>query len=170
MSSYQLGKEMIKAIIKRDLPKGSTALDVGACDGAYFELLHDHLVIDAVEVWEPNVNQYNLKGRYRDVFIKDIRDFTYDHYDLVIFGDIIEHMSVEDAQKVLEYAKQHSEEIVVAVPYNYKQGAIYGNPYERHIQDDLTEEIFLERYKGFIVSVPYYNYGYFVWRRKSVLN
>lgn len=166
MSSYLMGKEMIRDIIRRDLPKGSTALDVGACDGAYFELLHDHLIMDAVEVWAPNVEQYNLTGRYREVFVKNIKDVSYDYYDLVIFGDVIEHMTVEDAQSVLEYAKQHSREIIVAVPYQYKQGALYGNPFERHIQDDLTEDVFLERYKGFTVSIPYFNYGYFVWRKK----
>lgn len=168
MSSYLMGKEMIKDIIKRDLPKGSTCLDVGACDGAYFELLHDHLIMDACEVWEPNVERWNLKGRYNEVFVKNIKDVFYNHYDLVIFGDIIEHMTVEDAQKVLEYAKEHSNEVIVAVPYQYKQDAIYGNPYERHIQDDLTEEIFLKRYVGFKVSIPYFNYGYFVWRKSEL--
>lgn len=167
MSSYQLGKEMIKHIIKRDLPKWATCLDVGACDGTYWDLLHDHLVMDAVEVWEPNIKNYNLKGKYRMVLNEDIRELKYIHYDLIIFGDVIEHMKTEEAQRVLEYAKEHSDEIMVAVPYRYKQDAIYGNPYEKHIQDDLTEEIFLDRYKDFRVAVPYFNYGYFIWRKSE---
>ena len=165
MSSYQYGKDMIKHILERDLPKGSTALDVGACEGTYLELLKNHFIMDAVEVWKPNIDKWNLNGRYREVFYKDICAFDYEHYDLVIFGDIIEHLTVEAAQDVIEYAKSHSEEIVVAVPYQYKQGMLYGNPYEKHIQDDLTEEIFMERYKGFTLEVPFYNYGYFVWRK-----
>lgn len=166
MSSYQKGKPEIKWFIVSHLPKGAECLDVGACDGEYYNLLGDYLVMDAVEVWEPNVKQYHLMDKYRDVYVKNIKDVFYNHYDLVIFGDIIEHLTVEDAQKVIEYAKEHSDMVIVAVPYRFEQDALYGNPYERHIQDDLTEDIFMERYKGFTLQVPYFNYGYFVWERK----
>lgn len=166
MSSYKKGKPEIKWYIVSHLPKGAECLDVGACDGEYYNLLGDYLVMDAVEVWEPNVKQYHLMDKYRDVYVKNIKDIFYNHYDLVIFGDIIEHLTVEDAQKVIEYAKEHSDMVIVAVPYRFEQDALYGNPYERHIQDDLTEDIFMERYKGFTLQVPYFNYGYFVWERK----
>lgn len=166
MSSYQKGKPEIKWFIVSHLPKGAECLDVGACDGEYYNLLGDYLVMDAVEVWEPNVKQYHLMDKYRDVYVKNIKDVFYNHYDLVIFGDIIEHLTVEDAQKVIEYAKEHSDMVIVAVPYRFEQDALYGNPYERHIQDDLTEDIFMERYKGFTLQVPYFNYGYFVWEKK----
>ena len=148
MSSYKKGKPEIKWYIVTHLPKGAECLDVGACDGEYAELLGDHLIMDAVEVWEPNIRTHNLN-------------------DLVIFGDILEHLPVKEAQEVIEYAKEHSDMIVAAVPYKFPQDEIYGNPYERHIQDDLTEDVFMERYKGFTLQVPYYNYGYFVWQRKE---
>lgn len=165
MSSYKFGKPEIKWYIVRHLPKGAECLDVGACDGEYANLLGEYLTMDAVEVWEPNIKDHKLKDKYRMVVCEDIRDFKYIHYDLVIFGDVIEHMTVEEAQAVIEYAKEHSDMIIVAVPYRFKQDALYGNPYERHIQDDLTEDLFMERYKGFICEIPYYNYGYFVWRK-----
>ena len=166
MSSYKKGKPEIKWYIVTHLPKGAECLDVGACDGEYAELLGDHLIMDAVEVWEPNIRTHNLKKKYRMVINDDICNVKYIHYDLVIFGDILEHLPVKEAQEVIEYAKEHSDMIVAAVPYKFPQDEIYGNPYERHIQDDLTEEIFMERYKGFTLQVPYYNYGYFVWQRK----
>ena len=166
MSSYKKGKPEVKWIIVKELPKGSDCLDVGACDGEYADLLGDYLTMDAVEVWEPNIRTFNLKSKYRMVIAGDIREVKYIHYDLVIFGDVIEHMSVEDAQRVIEYAKEHSDMIIVAVPYQFKQDAIYGNPYEKHIQDDLTEELFMERYKGFTLRIPYQNYGYYFWKKE----
>ena len=165
MSSYKKGKENLKWFIHVTLPKGSTALDVGACDGEYFNLLGDWLEMDACEVFAPNITKYNLSEKYRKVYLSDIKDFKYGMYDLVIFGDVIEHMTVEAAQSVLEYAKQHSKMVIVAVPYRYKQDALYGNPFERHIQDNLTEDLFMERYPGFELKIPFPNYGYWIWQK-----
>ena len=165
MSSYNKGKQELKWLIEHRLPKGSTCLDVGACDGEYFRHLGEHLYMDAVEVWQENIIRHGLDKMYHHVFEANIKDLKYEHYDIVIFGDVIEHMTVEDAQAVLEYAKAHSDYIVVAVPYRYKQGVLYGNPYEIHIQDDLTESLFVERYPGFECRFPYPNYGYWIWRK-----
>jgi hypothetical protein len=121
--------------------------------------------MDAVEVWEPNVEKYHLIDKYRAVICSPIQDWKYEHYDLVLFGDVIEHMTVEDAQAVLAYAKEHSDMVIAAVPFLFKQAAIYGNPYERHIQDDLTHNIFMERYPDFQPIVLFPNYGYYVWQK-----
>lgn len=165
MSSYRQGKPEVKFWLAQHLSNGSEVLDVGACDGVWFNILSEWYTMDAVEVWKPNIEQYRLGEKYRSVFNVKIQDFTFDHYDLVLFGDVIEHMTVEDAQKVLAYAKEHSDMVIVAVPFLFKQDAIYGNPYERHIQDDLTHNIFMERYPDFHPIVLYPNYGYYVWQK-----
>ena len=56
---------------------------------------------------------------------------------------------------------ENSSESTVAVPFFFKQGEIYGNPYERHVQDELTHSLFMERYKGFEPLVLFDNYGYY---------
>ena len=145
MGSYLAGKAEMKQWVKENFPPESTILDVGACDGCWRKLL-DGYTMDAVEAFEPNAQK--LDG-YRQVFNCDIADLEYGAYDLIIFGDVIEHMEVAKAQKVLEYAKTRCKDMIVAVPYQLRQGAIYGNPWEVHIQWDLTPEIFDERYKGF---------------------
>ena len=162
MSSYQQGKTEVKWLIARMTKKGATCLDVGACDGAYWNLLHDLLAMDAVEIFQPNIDQYNLKDKYRNVYNMDVKDLLYDHYDVVIFGDVIEHMSVENAQRTLAYAQEHADLVIVAVPYQYHQNAIYGNPWERHVQNDLTHELFMQRYQGFKLQFGYSNYGYYI--------
>lgn len=161
MSSYRMGKDQVRDYLIKTVPKDSSCLDVGACDGIWSDLLRNHLKMVAVEIFEPNIIQWKLEQKYVEVFNEDIRAFEYDHYDVIIFGDVIEHMTVEDAQSVLAYAYDRADEIIVAVPFCFKQGEIYGNPYERHVQDDLTHSLFMKRYKGFEPLVLFDNYGYY---------
>lgn len=148
MSSYTYGKAEICAWIRDRFPRDAEILDVGACDGIWRRLLPDYPAMDAVEAFHGNA--VRLEG-YREIFEADVRNFEYDHYDLIIFGDVIEHMTAKQAQKVLEYARPRCRDMIVAVPFLYVQGEIYGNPYEKHIQDDLTPELFDARYPGFEV-------------------
>ena len=148
MSSYGYGKREVCGWVLSTFPGYSEILDVGACDGNWRRLLPEFPKMDAVEAFWPNAMR--LEG-YRQVFTADIRNFEYDWYDLIIFGDVIEHMTVRQAQKVLEYAKPRCRDMIIAVPFLYKQGEIYGNPYEKHIQDDLTPEKFEQRFPGFEV-------------------
>ena len=49
--------------------KDSTILDVGPGEGTYYNLLNDYFTnMDAVEVWEPYINQYNLRNKYNNVY------------------------------------------------------------------------------------------------------
>ncbi len=162
MASYDYGKTEIVKFIKDTFKYKSSCLDVGACDGKWANLLNDYLIMDAVEIFKPNIIEWGLAARYRNVFNMDIADLEYKWYDLIIFGDVIEHMTVENARKVINYARGRCTNMIIGVPFQYPQDAIYGNPYERHIQDDLTEEIFNERYPGFtLLSKPRGNYAYF---------
>lgn len=57
-------------------------------------------------------------------------------------GDVIEHLSIEDAKTVLDRLMPLCEEIVVAVPYEYKQESYDDNIFQAHKQPDLTPQIF----------------------------
>lgn len=149
MASYDDGKRDVCEYITANFRQGSTCLDVGACDGKWCDLLGGWLTMDAVEVFEPNILYHHLDRKYHEVYACDIYDMTYDWYDLIIFGDVIEHMTVDRAQKVLRYAEQRCNDMIIGVPFMYVQPEIYGNKYEKHIQDDLTEEIFNKRYPGY---------------------
>lgn len=159
-TSYEYFKEDIRNYVKEKYPD-ATILDVGAGKGTYYDLLkYDNM--DAVEVFKPNIEKYNLENKYRRVINADIRGLEYSNYDLIIFGDIIEHLEVNEAKTVLEYAYKHSKEMIVAVPYQYKQGIVDDNEYEIHKQDDLTNEIFLERYPFMKLLIGNDIYGYYV--------
>lgn len=161
--SYEYYKEEVKDCLIAWFSPYVKVLDVGAGEGTYYNLLKEYFEnIDAVEVFKPNVEKYDLKNKYKQVFNEDIRDFKYEYYDLIIFGDVLEHMSTEDAKKVLKYALERSEMVLVAVPYCYKQGIEEENEYEIHVQDDLTKENMLERYPELGLLIGNEEYGYYV--------
>lgn len=161
MASLDIGKPEAVKWIKEHFKAGSTCLDVGACDGKWADLIGYYLRMDAVEIFEPNISKHNLKSKYQAVFNYDVREIKYQHYDLIIFGDVLEHMSVEDAQKVLAYAWDRCDDLLVAVPYCWVNRSHYGNPYEVHIQDDLTPENVRERYPGLKALYITPKYGYY---------
>jgi len=159
MGSYDYGKQKVVAWISGSFPLESSILDVGAGDGKWRQLLREYPNMDAVEAYGPNLQRLN---GYRKVFHADIRDFRFDRYDLIIFGDVLEHLRVKEAQAVLDYARPRCRDMVISVPFLYEQGAIYGNPYEVHIQDDLTPALFEERYPGFeVLCDPGHDYRYY---------
>lgn len=153
MGSYDLGKDYICNQIRNNYHISASILDVGACDGKWRELLPEYPNMDAVEAFGKNAAKLIYNGKYRNVFQADIRDFQYEWYDLIIFGDVIEHLSVAQAQRVLNYAKPRCKDMIIAVPFMYEQEEIYGNPYEVHLQPDLTMDNFKERFPGFDVML-----------------
>lgn len=161
--SYQYGKKEIVAYLNSTLPENAFILDMGAGGGTYGYYFQDkNYNIDAVELWQESIDQLNRFGWYKNIYQEDIRNFNYPRsYDLIIFGDVLEHLTIEDAQKVLKEAEKHTKAIMVAVPYNYEQGAYYGNEAERHLQPDLTYKLFNERYPGYKLMVGNEFYGYF---------
>ena len=160
--SYKIFKPEVKQWVYDNFENDITILDVGIGCGTYWDLLNGKFKnIDGVEVFKPNIDQLQGK-KYKEIFNVDIKDFKYDYYDLVIFGDILEHLTVEDAKVVLDYAFKHSKNVIVAVPYMYKQDEMYGNKYEKHIQPDLTPMNVLERYPQLKLLYGNNLYGYYV--------
>ena len=150
MGSYDFKKDVVCAWVRDCFTPQATVLDVGACDGKWRELLPEYKNMDAIEIFRPYAEK--LTG-YRSVITGDIFDYWFEWYDLIIFGDVIEHMSVEKAQAVLRYAQDRCFDLIVAVPYEYPQDEVDGNQWQKHLQPDLTPEIFAERYPELEVLV-----------------
>ena len=121
----------IQAYLFKNFPKNSTILDVGCGQGDYADLLSEHFgKFDAVEIWEPYIEQFNLKERYNNVYNVNILDFDFDYYDIIIMGDILEHLSREDAVKLIEKLKDKCKELLIVVPFYLPQETVNGNVYE----------------------------------------
>jgi len=165
--SYHYGKQEAIEFIAENTTSDSTILDVGPGVGTYADLLkkYNYKNIDAVEIYDGYVNAYNLNDKYRSVFVADIVDIDCSGYDFVILGDVLEHLTVENAHKVLSQCKN----VLVAVPYICPQGGVdfdYNghhliNPYEEHKQSDLTPLIMLTRYPDLGLVWSNHLYGYY---------
>lgn len=121
-------------------------IDVGPGEGTY-SVLGRHLVWWAwwigVEIFEPYVERFLLGQKYDQISVRDIREWTTKvPHSLVLFGDVLEHMSREDAVKVLEYFMGFASEIYVSVPIvPSPQGPCYGNENETHLHDWTFDEM-----------------------------
>lgn len=161
--SYKWGKQEVRDYLINKYNKSASILDIGAGEGTYSILLRDYFInMDAVEIFKPNIRKYKLKWKYRNVYNKDIRGFMYGMYDIIIMGDVLEHLTVKEARKVLEYALSHCKEIIVAVPYELEQDEVDGNIYEKHLQPDLTKKIMNDRYPMLKELISNDIYGYYV--------
>lgn len=167
-TSWPVGKAEMREFLLPTLKPGDKICDMGPGGGSWFNLLGPEYHWTGVEIWHETAEY--LKDIYNVVYELDLRKFDYpEDYDLVIFGDVLEHLAVPDAQAALNKARQHSNAIVVAVPYKLKQGPAYGNMAEMHLQDDLTPEIFNQRYPGFtLIRNEANRYGYYYWRKDGV--
>ena len=162
-TSYAIYKKEITDYLKRNFDKEAKILDVGAGEGTYLPFLQDYFInIEAVEVFKPNIDNFDLVHRYNKVYNADICNFKYDFYDIIIFGDIIEHLDINKAHEVLKYAYTRCKEMIVAVPYLSPQGIEEENIYEIHKQDDLTDEIMKGRYPYLKCVFKTDYYGYYI--------
>ena len=143
----EIQKVMLNHIVKNYKPATIAILDVGPGIGTFGKHLHPHFYIDCIEIFELYLYKYKLYEKYNNIMWGNIKDFTkYERYNLVIVGDVFEHMTEEDARTALDNMKKGVDEIVISLPYESQQGEECGNPYEIHIQDYLTPEIISELY------------------------
>ena len=144
-ATYDWGGLAVQGWVYSHLDLDAQILDVGAGWGKYRDLLPDYENMDAVEIWDPYVESESLAARYRQVYTMDVADM-HPHlmgiYDVVIFGDVLEHLKQQDAFDVLDRCFQ----ALVIVPFLFEQGEEQGNPYEAHLQPDLTMDVMERRY------------------------
>jgi SAM-dependent methyltransferase len=99
-------------------------LDFGPGHGKYGVLLKEYAgvsVVDAVEMWEPYVDAFNLKGIYDGVFIGNgltLPDETLAYYDCVLMGDVIEHLHKPEA---LAFIDRFPGWVVICTPIEWMQ-------------------------------------------------
>lgn len=143
-------------------------LDVGAGDGIYGgNLKGDFPKFDALEVFEPYIKEYHLEEKYRKVINKNILEFTPGWYDCIILGDVLEHIEESEAIKLISDLYVKCEEMIICIPFNSPQGEHLGNKYEIHLQPTLTNESFLEKYKGFRPFALRDDYGIYIKNNKA---
>lgn len=166
--SHTEGKKWLETEYLRLKPE--TVVDIGPGAGMYanwFRVMHKaHWT--AVEVWEPYVSEFDLDKKYDELILGDAREVELPEADLYILGDVLEHMSKDEALALIEKVKAKAKHVFVSIPIiEYHQGAIYGNPYEEHVYHWDADEMYeaLKPGNDGLLSQRYEVIGVYHWIR-----
>ena len=142
------GKIPVLKYIVENVEKNAKILDVGFGAGAYGKLLRSlyYRNIDGLDIYSDNIEEMGLDKIYDNIYIENILDFDFNYYDLIIMGDVLEHIELESAKKLLSrFTSGKCGQLIVSVPYEYEQDELYGNKHEKHLQPEMNE-IFMEKH------------------------
>jgi len=144
-------KEWIIAKVDELQPK--TILDIGVGSGMFEEavvpIIGKPFLLDGIEIWKPYIEQYSLESRYDSIYNVDVRQWDNWDYDLVVFGDVLEHMVEAEAVEVWNKARMQARNAIITIPIiHYPQGIHEGNPYEIHHEDNYNTQRVLDTFGG----------------------
>lgn len=125
-------------------------LDLGVGKGTYSRLFRkrpsklSNARWIGVEAWEPYIEQFDLRSQYHEIINKDIRLLDYPALapvDIVIAGDVLEHVTKQEAINIVDKVLQISPYMIISIPIiHYPQGPWQGNQYEIHVKDDWSHQ------------------------------
>jgi 2-polyprenyl-3-methyl-5-hydroxy-6-metoxy-1,4-benzoquinol methylase len=153
--SAEEGRDIMVSWMMTQNPK--SVLDIGVGAGTYARpwqhLTTTRPFMIGIEAWEPYVAQFDLRSKYDHLMIKDVRDLPYAAWprtDIVILGDVLEHMDRVDAIKVWTKAYAAARKAVyLSIPIVHcPQGPEHGNPFEAHVIENWNAEQVLHTFPG----------------------
>lgn len=149
----------------------ASVVDIGPGEGTYARLARD-ATPDCrwicVEAWGPYIAEYGLAELYDHAVIADVRHL--DPYtlrrdvDLVILGDVLEHMTQLEARAVLARMRDWSRHVLVSIPLaHHEQGPYHGNWLEIHREHWSGEQMRKELGPGLADAREGDVLGYYLW-------
>lgn len=133
-TSDREGKDWISSRIWSYQP--DVILDIGVGEGTYATLLRPLLpnaLFIGMEIWEPYVEEFHLNDLYDEIIIADVREHWLPGVDVVILGDVLEHMSKPEAISVWNKARAAATMLVAtSIPIIECPQIDYPNPHEQH--------------------------------------
>lgn len=129
-----------------------TVLDVGPGVGTYAKLFAGLPIrrMLAIEAWAPYLETYRLAEFYDDIVVGDVRETQLPPCDVVVLGDVVEHMSRGDGLALWQRcAEVAARAVYLSIPIvHYPQHEIEGNPYEVHVEEDWSHDLVLAQFDG----------------------
>jgi SAM-dependent methyltransferase len=135
-------------------------LDIGCGSGTYPRLIKQEfgLCKDSewvgVEAWASYITEFKLESLYDRVINCDARELDWSdmgHFDVAIAGDVLEHMTKQQAIDLVESVLDHSNWLIISIPIRYMpQDDIDGNPFEVHVKPDWTHEEVVDTWAQYI--------------------
>lgn len=147
--SSPVGKDKIRDYLIALPPhiRNKPVLDIGAGSGTYSELFRGPLLPGrwtAVEIFGRYVADYSLGTKYDEVWVADARMFPLeaDQYGVIFVGDVLEHMTHDDAAVLLAALRKAGHVVIVSIPLGeWPQGEWGGNAHEIHVSTWDTGDV-----------------------------
>lgn len=138
-------------------------LDIGCGKGTYSLLCknENNMLLEsdwwAVEAWEPYNEKFGLSKLYNTIINEDARKLNWDslpNFDIVFCGDVLEHMTKEESQELVNNALKKTRYLIISIPIirSKAQGAVNGNHFETHIKRDWNHNEVMDSYPNIIDS------------------
>lgn len=151
-----------------DALKPCVVVDIGAGKGTYSDLCRgagEHWI--AIEAWGAYVAEFNLRSKYDEIVVSDIRytDLPAVHTrpDLVIIGDVLEHLRKDEAKAVIRKLRGWAKHVLISVPMRHRdQGARGDNWFETHVDHWHHKEMVAELGAGLVHSKKGRILGYYL--------
>jgi len=148
--SSDILNEDIISIVTRINP--STVFDVGVGAGKYGEMLKKicpSVSLTGCEIDASYLTEFKTRHSfYKKIVVKsiiEIIDTEEFDVDLVIMGDVLEHLKYSQIFDVLDYFQYRSKYILCLYPTCLRQGIWNGHSSERHLSEVRLRDI-VERY------------------------
>jgi hypothetical protein len=155
--SSKEGKDVILSWVKI-LPI-STVLDIGAGSGTYKKMFAKNKLFEdslwtAIEAWQPYIDDFRLVDLYNNVINNDVMKVDLSSlgtFDITFMGDVLEHLSKQDAVELVDRVMSVSKNAVISIPIvHWPQSERHGNPYEVHVKDDWSDSEVTETFSKYI--------------------
>lgn len=157
--SSSLGKKEITQWILDNSTEIKKVIDVGVGCGTYANLLssasvRDNIQLTGIEAWHPYIEKYKLSDLYDTVINQDARTIEWNKlgiFDLAFAGDVLEHMTKDEAISLVNKLLNISSTLIISIPITYMpQDEYEGNPFEIHIKPDWTHEEVTDTWSKYI--------------------
>lgn len=155
-TSSNYGKAYINGMLRQLYMMGllECIIDVGAGSGTYKKLMAMDFAEDvewtAVEAASRHIDEFGLADLYDHVVNEDIRSFEFENMtdvDLVIFGEVLDRMSKDDAITVIDKCLEQSKSVMITLPIKPAPQTIENdNPFDTLVKDDWSHEEIMESF------------------------
>jgi hypothetical protein len=141
----QEGTPILKVLYENNMAIQYSNLNNEGVFGTPIEIVNETAVIES-----------KLQEKYNSVIIEDVREINWDsldHIDITFMGDVLEHMTKEQAIDLVDKVMTVSRIGIISIPTkHWPQGAVGGNPFEIHVKDDWTHSEVMDTFQKYIIE------------------
>lgn len=130
---------------KHELRNCSTILDLGCGYNSPVQFFGDHKELTGVEIFKPYLIESQKKALHQHYIHEDVRKVNFDprSFDAVFCSEVLEHMSHEEGEQLLNKMSTWArKKVIITTPNGWiLQDTYDNNQYQRHESGWITDEL-----------------------------